>query len=132
MPENVIYKAAQRSRPVCANCKYAILFQEPYDFGGRIAYGICIKKDRDISMLWSACPKHAPSERRAPSPEQTVALLLHTLKQWDGWGETRRKRLITRAAETLQEMQGSELIRPFTFADLEKEYEEEIKPLRSR
>ena len=130
MPENVIYKAAQRSRPICATCKRAALFQEPIEAKERLVYGICFAKGRDIAMLWSGCPAYAPAESRSLSPAQTAALLLHTLHLYDGYGSGRLTRLAERAAALHAEMRtGTETTPSFSAEELVKKYQEVIDKL---
>ena len=123
---NKLARNAGTVRKICANCKYAAWFTAPYTApSGLKIYGYCHRygAPRPIQQRGFRCISHALCGRQTLTGIQMAAVILHTLRTWDGWGETRLTRLTEHARVTLEDMAGGEFSRGFAPDDLVGEYE---------
>lgn len=123
--------AASNRRKVCATCRYCAALPEAYESPRGLVYGYCYKygTPRAVGTRSAGCSSWISSGRRRLSDTQMAAVILHTLKIWEGWGDTRLNRLMSRTAETLREMQGDEVARGYSADDLVKEYEKFLQKM---
>lgn len=110
-------------KKLCTECKHYAALAAPYEYGtGMECLGYCHLNGypKPIFFKGSRCTEFAPTDKRAYTEQELLAIVLYTLKTWQGWGTVRQSNLIQQVKGAINDMQGSEILSGFTPNDLIK------------
>lgn len=102
---------------LCTECEHYAALAAPFEHKTGIeCLGYChlIGYPKPIFFKGSRCTEFAPTDKRAYTEQELLAIVLYTLKTWQGWGAVRQGNLIQQIRGTIHDMQGSEILSGFT------------------